>query len=161
INNVASYYASLRPAQPASARAVPTGREPARVHTIRPADGSSVGGIISFRKDDPSRRVEDNNAICLTCPERGHRTYCSGRTHETRAVACSECHSVMRQVSLKANLKTKAELEPCFQCHKDRRAQIFRSSHMPIREGKVTCSNCHNPHGSATEALLRENSVND
>jgi DmsE family decaheme c-type cytochrome len=32
---------------------------------------------------------------------------------------------------------------------------------MPVREGKIVCSNCHNPHGSATEALLREYSIND
>jgi DmsE family decaheme c-type cytochrome len=32
---------------------------------------------------------------------------------------------------------------------------------MPVREGKMVCSDCHNPHGSATEALLRENSIND
>jgi len=32
---------------------------------------------------------------------------------------------------------------------------------MPLREGKMTCSNCHNPHGSATEAMLKENSIND
>ena len=161
INNVASYYASLLPAQPASARNLPPVREPARIRTAIPPDGSSVGGIISFRKNDPSRRVEDNNAICLTCHERGDRTYWNASTHETRGVACSECHTVMRQVSLKFNLKTKTELETCFQCHKDRRAQIFRSSHMPIREGKITCSNCHNPHGTATEAMLRENSIND
>ncbi len=67
----------------------------------------------------------------------------------------------MRPVSRKAALKTEIEMDTCFQCHKDRRAQILRSSHMPLREGKITCSNCHNPHGSATEALLRENSIND
>ena len=135
--------------------------DPALVNFTRPADGSSPGGIVSFRKGDPSRRVEQNNAICLGCHERGDRTYWNGSTHETRGVACTECHTVMRQVSRKAALKTVVEMETCFQCHKDRRAQIFRSSHMPIREGKITCSNCHNSHGSATEALLRENSVND
>ena len=38
---------------------------------------------------------------------------------------------------------------------------MFRSSHMPMREGKIVCSDCHNPHGSVTEAMLKENSVND
>ena len=161
INNVASYYASLRPAQPVSARGAPSGREPALVRTAQRIDGRSVGGIISFRKDDPSRRVEDNNAMCLSCHERGGQTYWSGSVHESRAVACTECHTVMVPVSRKFALKTKAEPETCFQCHKDQRAKIFRSAHMPIREGKITCSNCHNPHGSATEALLKENSIND
>ena len=32
---------------------------------------------------------------------------------------------------------------------------------MPLREGKMTCTNCHNPHGSVTEALLKEASIND
>jgi DmsE family decaheme c-type cytochrome len=32
---------------------------------------------------------------------------------------------------------------------------------MPLREGKMTCSDCHNPHGSATEAMLRQDSIND
>ena len=45
--------------------------------------------------------------------------------------------------------------------HKDRRAQMFRSSHMPMREGKMVCSDCHNPHGSFTEALLKKDSIND
>jgi DmsE family decaheme c-type cytochrome len=161
IRNVASYYASLRPEQPASGKSAPQRRAPALVSTAAHADGSSVGGIISFRKDDPSRRVEDNNAICLACHERGDRTYWNGSTHETRAIACTDCHTVMRPISRKAALKTEYELGTCFQCHKDRRAQIFRSAHMPLREGKITCSNCHNPHGSATEALLRENSIND
>ena len=35
------------------------------------------------------------------------------------------------------------------------------SSHMPIREGKITCSDCHNPHGSVTEKLIRQASVNE
>src|SRR5215472_12539085 len=160
--NVASYYASLMPARPAGANTGPAVPQPASVSYTRPADGSSPGGIVSFRRNDPSRRVEMNNAICLGCHERGERTYWMGSTHETRAVACTECHTIMRPVSRKAALKTEVEMDTCFQCHKDRRAQILRSSHMPLREGKITCSNCHNPHGSsATEALLRENSIND
>jgi DmsE family decaheme c-type cytochrome len=161
VRNVASYFASLPPEQPPSARNAPARPDPVVVNFTRPADGSSPGGIVSFRNNDPSRRVEQNNAICLGCHERGERTYWNGSTHETRGVACTECHTVMRPVSRKAALKTVVEMETCFQCHKDRRAQIFRSAHMPLREGKMTCSNCHNPHGSATEALLKENSIND
>ncbi len=159
--NVATYYASLAPEQPRDAGRMAGGPVPALVSYSRPADGSSPGGIVSFRKNDPSRKVELNNAICLGCHERGDRTYWRGSTHETRAVACTECHTVMRPISRKAALKTEIEMDTCFQCHKDRRAQILRSSHMPLREGKITCSNCHNPHGSVTEALLKANSIND
>ena len=75
----------------------------------------------------------------------------------TRGLACTNCHTVMRNVTPKFKLvKTATEMETCFQCHKLQRAQMQRSSHMPLREGKMTCSNCHNPHGSVngTEAMI-------
>jgi DmsE family decaheme c-type cytochrome len=160
IDNVASYYASLTPAQPESKNA-PARPVPAFVTASAPVGGLSVGGIISFRSNDPGRTAEQNNAICLNCHERGERVYWPGSVHEERGVACSNCHTVMANVSARFSLKTAFQPDTCFQCHKDRRAQMFRSSHMPFREGKIVCSDCHNPHGSVTEALLKENSVND
>jgi DmsE family decaheme c-type cytochrome len=123
--------------------------------------GRGVGGIISFRPEDKTRTAEENNAICLACHERGNRTNWHGSVHDNRGLMCSNCHTVMKQVSRKFQLKTAFEPDTCFQCHKDRRAQLFRASHMPLREGKMVCSGCHNPHGSFTEALLKKDSVND
>jgi len=128
---------------------------------VKLGGGRSVGGIISFRSNDLSRSVQDNNAICLTCHEKGDRTYWSGSTHEVRNVACTDCHTIMKSVSQKFQLKTVYEPETCFQCHKDRRAQMARSSHMPLREGKMVCSDCHQPHGTANEAMLRTATIND
>ncbi len=128
---------------------------------VRLGGGRGVGGIISFRSDDDSRTAEENNSICLGCHERGERVYWEGSVHETRGLACSNCHTVMRNVSAQHQLKTPFEPDTCFQCHKDRRAQMFRSAHMPMREGKVVCGDCHNPHGSITEGMLREDSIND
>ena len=51
--------------------------------------------------------------------------------------------------------------ETCFQCHKQQRAEFRRRSHMPLPEGKLSCVDCHNPHGSATRSLLNADSVND
>jgi DmsE family decaheme c-type cytochrome len=122
--------------------------------------GRGVGGILSFEADDP-RSSEEKNSICLACHERGDRTNWAGSTHETRGLACVNCHTIMKAVSKKNQLKTAFEPDTCFQCHKDRKAQMFRSSHMPMREGKIVCSDCHNPHGSFTEALLKKDSIND
>jgi DmsE family decaheme c-type cytochrome len=128
---------------------------------VEAGGGVGVGGIISFRPDDLSRTAEQDNAICLGCHERGDRTNWSGSTHQTRGLMCSNCHTIMKDVSRKNQLKTAFEPNTCSQCHENRRAQMFRPSHMPIREGKIVCSDCHNPHGSFTEALLRGNSIND
>ena len=37
--------------------------------------------------------------------------------------------------------------EACFQCHLDKHAEFNLQYHHPVREGKMTCINCHNPHG--------------
>jgi DmsE family decaheme c-type cytochrome len=123
--------------------------------------GRGVGGIISFRQDDPNHNPEEINAICLSCHEKGRRTLWRGSIHETRGLACTNCHTIMTNVTPKFQLAKLTELDTCFQCHKNKRAEIWRTSHMPVREGKMTCSTCHNPHGTYGEALLNEATVND
>jgi DmsE family decaheme c-type cytochrome len=128
---------------------------------VKAGGGRGVGGIISFRPNDLSRTAEENNGLCLACHQKGDRTNWPGSTHETRGLMCTNCHTIMKEVSRKSQLKTAFQPDTCFQCHKDRRAQMFRSSHMPVREGKMVCTDCHNPHGSVTESLLKEDSIND
>ena len=123
-------------------------------------DGGAPGDIIAFGKDSP-RPVEERNAICLSCHERADRTYWKGSAHEAQDLACTNCHQLMEKVSVKNQLIKSTEVEVCFQCHKDRRAQFERPSHHPLREGDMTCSSCHNPHGSATDSLLRGASINE
>jgi len=124
------------------------------------AGGGKGVGIIAFRKDSP-QPVAEQNAVCLKCHEKGLRLYWKGSPHEGRGLACTNCHRVMANVSEKSQFVKETEMETCFQCHLQRRAQLQRSSHMPYREGKMTCTNCHNPHGTATPKQLIENSVNE
>jgi DmsE family decaheme c-type cytochrome len=123
--------------------------------------GRSVGGIISFRAEDENFDVNRANEICLGCHLKGERVYWPGSVHESRNVACTNCHTVMKPVSRKFQLRTAEQMDTCFQCHKDIRAKQVRSSHMPLREGKMVCSDCHNPHGSPTERLLRTATINE
>ncbi len=37
----------------------------------------------------------------------------------------------------------------------------MRPSHHPIREQKLLCTDCHNPHGTVTERLISATSVNN
>lgn len=64
-------------------------------------------------------------------------------------------------VTRRAQLARATVIETCGRCHTQQRAQLMRSSHMPLREGKMDCVTCHNPHGTASEKLLKQNSVND
>jgi DmsE family decaheme c-type cytochrome len=122
--------------------------------------GKGVGGMITFAKNDPTP-VDTRNAMCTQCHEKGDRIWWKGSPHESRDVACTNCHKVMEDISPKNQLAMPTQIETCGQCHVQRRAQQMRSSHMPLREGKMTCTSCHNPHGSITPAMLKEASVND
>lgn len=37
--------------------------------------------------------------------------------------------------------------EACYQCHLDKQAEFNMPFHHPVREGKMSCSSCHDPHG--------------
>jgi DmsE family decaheme c-type cytochrome len=160
INNIASYYATLIPAQPGGASRAPARAVPARIGTAINTDGRSLE-ILSFRLDDATHTVDEFNDVCLGCHEKGDRTLWRGSAHDTRGVACVSCHTLMRNVTPRYQLAQLTEMDTCFQCHKNKRAEMWRSSHMPVREGKMTCSSCHNPHGSFGEALLKTATVND
>lgn len=108
-----------------------------------------------------SATPDEKNAACLNCHEKGVHFAWGGSTHDTKDMTCATCHSVHNPVG-DDNLLVKANTtETCFQCHKLQKAQIQRTSHMPIREGKLDCSSCHNPHGTTSEKLLSSVSVNE
>lgn len=124
------------------------------------ADGKKPGLLLAFSRSDKLPAAQQN-AACLSCHDRTARMWWQGSPHEGRDVACTSCHTVMHQASERGLLKKATVLETCGQCHQQRTAQLARFSHMPMREGKLDCVSCHNPHGSPTEKLLKGNSVND
>ncbi|MGA7986162.1 MAG: DmsE family decaheme c-type cytochrome [Burkholderiales bacterium] len=98
-------------------------------------------------------------AVCLTCHKGTARTHWEGGQHATNGVACNNCHKVHAAVDRVRDRKTQTEV--CFSCHKEQRADTHKISTHPIDAGKVVCSDCHNPHGSAGPKLLKMNTVNE
>ncbi len=122
--------------------------------------GVAPGQLISFAKGDPTP-VEQRNARCLACHERRDHLFWEGSPHEQRDLACTDCHTIMERRSPRVALSRANVVEVCAQCHMVKRSQMVRPSHMPIPEGKMSCTDCHNPHGSATQAMLKYDSPND
>jgi len=106
----------------------------------------------------PSEVAEQAGA-CLACHKDGKRTHWDGSQHQSRDVACSSCHSLHKPHDPVMNRSSQQEV--CFGCHKTQRAQTHRVSTHPLADGKMGCSDCHNPHGSTGPKLLAKNSVNE
>jgi DmsE family decaheme c-type cytochrome len=111
-----------------------------------------------FGKNTPTP-VAERNAPCLECHQGDERIHWAGSAHETGDVACTSCHQI-HTTHDRARDKH-AQTEMCFACHTEQRAQMNRPSRHPIKEGKVACSDCHNPHGTAGPKLLVRDNVND
>ena len=104
--------------------------------------------------------ASERSAACLTCHQKdAKRSHWEGSTHQTRDVACSSCHQIHTAHDKVRDKRTQPEV--CFTCHKEQRTQVSKPSHHPILEGKVSCSDCHNPHGSVGPKLMKRDNVND
>ncbi|MGE3277286.1 MAG: DmsE family decaheme c-type cytochrome [Vicinamibacterales bacterium] len=112
---------------------------------------------------DPSRirtfastaTARETSAACLECHASGARAMWQGSQHDFRGMACTSCHSVHEPKSDRRLLRTSLQIETCQQCHRGEVQKLHRSSHMPVAEGQLECSSCHNPHGSSNERLLK------
>lgn len=109
--------------------------------------------------------VAVRNAKCLSCHELGLRTHWTGSQHDSRGVACVDCHNIHATEQKVLNKATQADV--CYTCHKEQRAQTRRISTHPLvitgasTTAKMSCSDCHNPHGSTGPTLLIKNTVNE
>lgn len=101
------------------------------------------------------------NDICLSCHNKGTQSHWMGSTHNRRTLSCITCHNPHPKGSNTPHLLRKTEIELCTECHLQQKAQLYNSAHMPLREGKMNCSSCHNPHGSVNPSMLTEHSVNE
>ncbi|MBI5177675.1 MAG: DmsE family decaheme c-type cytochrome [Nitrospinae bacterium] len=117
--------------------------------------------LITFKKHS-TQTVDEKNGQCLQCHQNdAYTAMWKGSTHQGNKVACVDCHTIMQNNTDRKNMAKKTQADTCFQCHLQRKAQYQKSAHMPYREGKVTCTDCHNPHGTPNPKLIAADSVNE
>ena len=100
--------------------------------------------IIAFSEIGPKATLDN----CLNCHAREiSRTEIRRSEHTLNDVVCTNCHSIHRSGSPKY-LLAKRQVNLCYDCHTQVRAQFNMPFKHRVNEGFMTCTDCHNPHGA-------------
>ncbi len=147
--------------------------------------GGNVKKIIVFNK----LSSQQANAVCLSCHEQSTKIRnWPGGPHASNGVRCTDCHQIHSSAKPSGRARTlgfetmetghagavenmvpEAKMvfesreetnDNCLRCHQEQRAQMNLPYHHPLREAKMTCVDCHDPHGGVAENNLRGPSVN-
>ncbi|WP_136796516.1 DmsE family decaheme c-type cytochrome [Desulfosediminicola ganghwensis] len=125
---------------------------PGEVH----ADDPEPDNIISF-SDRDGAEVKVYNETCLNCHVKSEKiSMWDMSQHEKYDVACATCHPMHEGYSPIAETP-----DVCYQCHTRVKVHANLQARHPIREGKVTCKDCHNPHGTHTDGMIEAETLNE
>jgi DmsE family decaheme c-type cytochrome len=129
--------------------------------SLHVAEGAySKDKIISFR----DRPAEEANGVCLSChAESDHvRNWFAG-AHQAQGLKCSDCHTIHGEMhgDQRALESRRQQNDRCLGCHKKQDAESSLPYHHPIREAKMSCVDCHDPHGGSAGNNLISANVND
>ena len=127
---------------------------------------------------------QENAARCQVCHRTSREQDVFNRSeHKLQGVSCDQCHSahllertakrerVEPQIAqaqffstpqlteenrwLNQSLLKEPQPDLCYTCHKVIQAQFSLPTHHRVPEGLMKCTDCHNPHGTATRPLLK------
>src|SRR5262245_39067608 len=131
------------PRTPAATQGCESCHGPGQAHV----DDDAKGHIKKFGQ----MAASDISQSGLACHNRGEHAAWEGSAHDRRNLSCVTCHSVHSPKSQTHQLVKATVTQVCATCHRLQVAKTERAvAHMPVREGKMECSSCHNPHGSLT-----------
>jgi DmsE family decaheme c-type cytochrome len=133
---------------------------PSPTHAVKPADAKErpAPDRVFGRKSKVA--ASDLNGACLSCHQKdAKRAMWGGSQHDSADLACSSCHK--NHTNQDKVLARTTQPDVCLTCHKEQRTQMAKASHHPVPEGKMSCSDCHNAHGSVGPKLAKRDSTND
>jgi DmsE family decaheme c-type cytochrome len=111
--------------------------------------GGDATKIFQFAKATP-KMVDDR---CLSCHIGTHANF-DRTSHGAAGVSCISCHS-SHSAKVETNLLKVAQPTLCYGCHTDTKTAFSQPFHHKVDEGLMTCSDCHNPHGTLRDKMLK------
>jgi DmsE family decaheme c-type cytochrome len=128
------------------------------------AIGNIQNETCDFKTFIPIKEIPSGaqSLVCLKC----HSSFSlanlsgwSGSRHAVANVSCSDCHQIHKGPQQKVARDEITDL--CITCHKEVGAKLYLPSHHPLLEKKITCADCHDPHGTAQDYNLKAATVKD
>jgi predicted CXXCH cytochrome family protein len=130
---------------------------------------------------------KENSARCITCHVTSQDQQHFDRSeHHYNGVECQTCHSAHlteaadnvrepknlvpqkdfftatprkeEQRWLTSSLLRKSQPDLCFSCHGTVQSQFVLPSHHRVPEGLMKCTDCHSPHGTRNQPMLKKTS---
>jgi DmsE family decaheme c-type cytochrome len=135
-------------------KSVASGKEPADhtgcegCHGPASAHVEALGGKTTIPRAFSLMTPKAAMDTCLNChKEDVGKSNIQRSDHTQNDVVCTSCHSIHKSSSVKY-LLAKQQNELCYGCHASVRAQFSMPFKHRVNEGFMTCSDCHNPHGT-------------
>jgi DmsE family decaheme c-type cytochrome len=100
--------------------------------------------------------------ICLQCHlnQETHAGRIQG-SHMKNQVSCTACHAMHKGAQALKPTRASAINDKCASCHKSEWAKFQKPYKHRLPEGAMSCTDCHNPHGSVLRFQIRTVAANE
>lgn len=143
------------------------GKKATRYHSD--CEGCHGGGSVHKQAEKKQGTIAfPDDKICMDCHRTGNNTTITWNTsqHKRAGIMCFQCHRLHDKTKFLLDEKPNIRFQKmnrittlCTSCHQEMLAKINMPSHHPLKEGELTCADCHDPHADRRLALSGNNGV--
>jgi DmsE family decaheme c-type cytochrome len=119
--------------------------------------GRKSPGLITFGWNSHTD-ISTQNKTCLNCHTDTGRIHWQNSAHNTEDVSCTQCHFIHQPDKVR---ESKSEAAICYRCHQIVRGEMLKPYAHPVVAEKLSCSDCHEAHGSPGLIQLKQFTLNE